>query len=718
LRNLFRAFAAVYRYKAALAGCVVCVLIVGALYSVSIGTMLPVIKTLISDEGLHGWVRGLRAESRLGANLRREYGRDAGLRIIRLRAGSPLAAEPASAVEGSVITAIEGVPLAGAEPTDAAVIRLLEAPPGQAVVLTVMTASGQATARVVPWDEPAPLRLIAWIADRLPEGGASAQLAALSWILGFFILVVGLGAAMQYLQDYITLRITLRAVMDLRCRAFDSIVRRPLADVQRIGGQELTGRFSVDFEDLRGTFVIMLGQTMREPIKAAAALALAFYVDWVLALVCLLLVPPALGAVRLLSRRLYQRAHHAMSAAAGLLATFQEVVFNLRAVKAYAAENHERRRFLNVSRDNVEKSALAASFHTAAPPLTEFLTSAGAALLALLAASLVVTGRMERESFFAFLVCVVALAEPIRRLTPVLATLRRGDVAARRIFELIDADAENAVDGRRVVGADVGPLRRAIGFEAVGFRYSDNNPWVLRDVSVEFPAGGTVALVGPNGSGKTTLISLIPRLYEPCGGRILWDGVDTRTLDLTRLRRRIGLVTQEALIFKDTAHRNIAYADDDCPREKVVQAARRARADDFIRALRDNAGRTGYDALLAEQGQSLSGGQRQRIALARAILRDPSVLILDEATSQIDSESEALIREALLEFGRGRTVIVIAHRLSTVRHADRIVVLDEGRVRAVGTHERLLAECELYRRLCEHQLVESPTPSGPRTEAS
>lgn len=711
MRSLFRAFSGVFRYKAALCASVTCVLFLGVLYSVGIGTMLPVIKTLISDDGLHGWVRGMRAESRLGASLRREEGPTGGLRVARVDAGSPLADDALFTDGGVRITAIDGVPVVGADRPDAAVVRLLERGPGESVELTAARDVGGApvSVRVVPRPEPSLLKAAGAIADRLPEGGPAEQLQTLTWVLGFFVAVAGAGAALQYVQDYLTWRICNRTVADLRCRAFDALVRRSVGDVQRAGVHELQGRFVTEYDELRGAFVLMLGQTLREPIKAAAALVLAFYVNWIMAVACLVLVPPALLIIRLVNRRLQQKSWRIMASAGRIQAVIQETLAGIRVVKAYTAENRERRRFLAVNREQLEAAAAAARSVSAAGPLTEFLTSAGAAGLAIFAAYLVMHGSLARDSFFAFLLCVVALADPIRKSTPVWSIFKRADAAASRVFDLINAPPEGTdADGRSPVGADVAPLSRELTFEGVGFSYSAGGPQVLADVSLTVPAGTTFALVGPNGSGKTTLVSLIPRLFQPTRGRLLWDGRDLRELDLMRLRRRIAVVTQEAVIFKDTVHNNIAYGEEDCPRERVIEAARRARCHDFIVGLRDAAGAAGYDAELAEQGQSLSGGQRQRITLARAILRDPSVLILDEATSQIDSESEALIREAIAEFGRGRTVIVIAHRLSTVRHADRIAVLEDGRLAAVGAHAELLGGCDLYRRLCEHQLVEVP----------
>jgi ABC-type multidrug transport system fused ATPase/permease subunit len=324
---------------------------------------------------------------------------------------------------------------------------------------------------------------------------------------------------------------------------------------------------------------------------------------------------------------------------------------------------------------------------------------------------------MAIEDFFAYLFCLAAIFDPLRKATTAMGRLRRAEAAARRIFDVIDAPSEADEATASLPGAetrDCPALTGDLEFQDVSFAYREDAPEVLRGVRLTIRAGETVAFVGPNGSGKTTLVSMVPRLYLPTRGQILWNGTDLREFSVRRLRRQIGLVTQDAIIFKGTVHDNIALDDPEIPREAVVRAARKARADEFIAELRDAEGNTGYDAVLAEHGHSLSGGQRQRIALARAILRDPSVLILDEATSQIDSRAEALIQEALAAFTQGRTTLVIAHRLSTVQHADRIVVMDGGAVAAVGTHAELAGSCGLYRDMCEQQfLTPAPKPDAP-----
>jgi subfamily B ATP-binding cassette protein MsbA len=329
-------------------------------------------------------------------------------------------------------------------------------------------------------------------------------------------------------------------------------------------------------------------------------------------------------------------------------------------------------------------------------PLMEILSGTGLTLLFVYAARRIAAGAMTAGDFLSFLIALLTMYAPIKNITKVNLSLQQAISSAARIFEVIDR--EN--DVREAPGAPpLPPIRRGIRFEDVTFRYDDTD--VLHAVTFEVPAGSTVALVGPSGAGKTTLANLLPRLYDPTGGRITIDGTDVRGVTLSSLRAQMALVTQEMNLFNGTARSNIAYGRADADDAAVVEAARRARADDFLRALPD-----GYDTAVGEDAGRLSGGQRQRLSIARAFFRNAPILILDEATSQLDAESEAAVAEALATLMRGKTTLVIAHRLSTVRRADRIVVLDAGRIVDQGTHAELLARGGLYRRLYEMQFFD------------
>jgi ABC-type multidrug transport system fused ATPase/permease subunit len=731
LRDFLRAFAFVLRYRVWLGWCAVAVTAIGLLYSVGIGAMLPVLKIMISEEGLHGWVRQVRAESRLGVTLQRPQDRQGRwLAVLSVRPG---AAAEGTLSPGDRIVAAGGVSVA--EDSEGALAALTAPAEPHAVALSVEPAAGgPARGLAVPvGEEPWWSRQAGSAVAMLPEGGPDAKMRSLILVLAGLLALNFLSGAARFVQEYLVELIASRAVMDIRCTAFDRVVHGKLGGPDGVltrGTNDVLGRFGREYEDIREGFTQVLGRLMREPIKMAAVIVFAFVLDWRLTLACVVAVPVAAGVIRKFGKKMTKAARRSLEAVGDMTGLVQQALLGLRVIKAYTSEGRERRRFLRANRTYVRHTMSFARVQALSGPLMEFLGASGAAVMAVLAAYLVFSGAMSREHFFAFLVCMVALADPARKLSGVSARVRKADAAAKRVFELIDRPTEERLkaEGGRLnepappPGAEtpqppalglqpsraVGPLREALVFEGVGFRYGEGKEEALAGIDLTIRAGEIVAVVGPNGCGKTTLLSLVPRFLDPTRGRLLWDGTDLRAVAPAALRKRIGLVTQDAVIFKDSVHENIAYGEVGCPREAVVAAARRARADGFIETLRDSAGRTGYDAMLTELGQNLSGGQRQRIALARAMLREPSVLILDEATSQIDSESEALIQEALAGFAKGRTVLVIAHRLSTIQSADRIVVMDAGRIAADGRHAELLRSSPLYRRLCEGQFLADP----------
>jgi ATP-binding cassette subfamily B protein/subfamily B ATP-binding cassette protein MsbA len=382
----------------------------------------------------------------------------------------------------------------------------------------------------------------------------------------------------------------------------------------------------------------------------------------------------------------------------------QETFQGIRVVKAFTMEPRERRRFKSATREYYRKALLVVNIEAMASSTVELLgvTAVAGALLA--GAYLVLKGQtslfgikmsdqpLEAGTLLQLYAFLVAIADPVRKLSSVYTRMQSGFAAADRVFILMDRQPRirSNSDGRRLHGVHLG-----IEFRDVCFSYEPGQP-ILTNLNLKVRAGETVALVGKNGCGKTTLVGLLPRFYDPDHGSILIDGMDIRKVNLRCLRRHIGVVTQEAILFEDTIYNNIAYGCRRARVEQVEAAAKKANAHDFIMSLSN-----GYQTRLGEAGSKLSGGQRQRIALARAILRDPSILILDEFTSQSDSEAEADIHRALREFKRDRTVFVITHRLHTLEIADRIVVMDDKHIIAIGTHVELLASCPIYQRLHE-----------------
>jgi subfamily B ATP-binding cassette protein MsbA len=366
-------------------------------------------------------------------------------------------------------------------------------------------------------------------------------------------------------------------------------------------------------------------------------------------------------------------------------------------VKGYGQENYERRRLFAVDHQVLLQQVKMGRIEAFASPTLETMGFI-AVMLAILyfGRGVLAQGAEEKlPDFLAMVVCLGAMFDPIRKLSTVYPKIQRANAAADRVFELLDSPSEDDQDEGR---PKLGPIRESVEIENVKFTYPEANRPALRGVSLKVSKGETVALVGPNGSGKTSLVSLLPRFFPFQEGRILIDGQDITQVSLQSLRQQFSLITQESVLFPDTIRANIAYGSQQATDAEVKDAACKAFADEFIQQLPK-----GYDTVIGERGATLSGGQRQRLAIARAILKNAPILIFDEATSQVDPESEKKIHDALDAFLRGRTAFVIAHRYATISEADRIAVMDDGQIIAVGTHEALLGSCQLYRRLYETQ---------------
>ncbi|GJM20031.1 MAG: ABC transporter permease [Phycisphaeraceae bacterium] len=530
-----------------------------------------------------------------------------------------------------------------------------------------------------------------WI-DELPPGTFTAMV----WIVGGLGVLTVIGAAANFAHQYLALSAVFRAVARIRERLFERVVHLPLGTIVTGGASDPVSRVINDTEALAQGFTSLLSKAVAQVTKGAAGLIAAFVIDWRLALAAMLVAPALAVVIRKLGKRIRRAARSALVGRAGLYRAAGESIGGMRVVKVHGTEDHETGLFNVISREVLDQQLRVRTARALASPLVEVLAMFVLGGLALVAVKLILDGHLNVEDFLLTFAALGVAGASLKPVTGLLNDIQQSSAAADRIVHLLDADIEPGHDGKPKLARH----KEMVAFEGVSVTYPGADTPAIDGVSVDVKFGQTVAFVGPNGSGKTTLLSLVPRLFDPSAGRVVVDGTDIAGVDVTSLRAQIGVVTQETVLFARPLRDNIAYGMEGVSDEAIMEAVRRARAEEIVEALPD-----GLGTVLGEQGLTLSGGQRQRLAIARAILRDPAILILDEATSMIDAHSEALIAEAIDEFSAGRTCLIVAHRLSTVMRADSIVVLDAGRVVDRGTHAQLLERCEVYGRLAKHQLV-------------
>ena len=486
-----------------------------------------------------------------------------------------------------------------------------------------------------------------------------------------------------------------RVTRDMRNDIYAHLLHLGFPFFQRTRTGQVISRVTNDVEQMRGIVTGNVSKLISQVFQAAATLVVMVGLSWKLTLVSALFLPPMLGLWARLRKRLRRGVLKVLNATGEVASQVQETVSGIRLVKASGAEEWETERFRRLTRGQYKAWVRNERWRKFFPPATEMITATSILALLWYGSYLVLEERsLEATAFLVFLTLAGRLMSPVKFIAQFPSVVQPGLAAAERAFELMDAPVEvkDAPGALPVTG-----FREEVRFEGAGFAYAPGVP-VLTGIDLCIRPGEVVALVGPSGAGKSTLADLLPRFHDVTEGRITLDGADLRELRLAELRGLLGIVTQETILFHDTVRANIAYGVPDAPRERVEAAARAANAHDFIASLPE-----GYDTVLGEKGTRLSGGQRQRIAIARALFRNPPILILDEATSALDTESERLVQQAIDEVMAGRTVLVIAHRLSTVRRADQIVVLEGGRIVQRGTHDELLARGGTYRRLYEMQ---------------
>ena len=690
-------------------------ILISILFSLSFMTIVPLLKLMMGEEGLHGWADRKVCERRYGIKFytpeRIDFvdpnKPDIAYYLIVTRVDPDGHAEDSGLSEQDWIVGA-GSSLAGEVEDKVIASRLLEE-------LAMAGDNEKIPVRYKRFDESGGFELQDGVLDsgrrpfyldsvqgllsllpreQTPENKTRA-VSIIIIMMGIFTVV---RCTARFYQQYMAEKVVQTAVVNLRKDVFSHVLDMPVRFFESEHPSDTVSRLIRDTSQLASGAKAMFGKALREPLKAMALIASAMIIDFKLTVIFLCSAPFVMVVIGQLGRKIKRATKKSLISWSLMLAKLKEAFTAIKIVKVYNRQDHENVNFDGINKGLIKQLFRIAKIDAATGPIMEVLgmVAGGAALL--FGAHWVARQEIDASEFITLVAILGTAAEAIRKSSDIWNKIQQANAAAERVYAIIDLESE----AESPAAHELGPLKYKIEFKDIVFTYPGSETPALKQVNLSVEAGHNIALVGPNGSGKTTLANLIPRFYDPDSGRILIDGKYIREAKLKDLRSQIGMVTQNVITFNDTIAGNIAYGKPGATEEEIIAAAKRSFAHEFVAPLP-----RGYDTMIGEDNTGLSGGQLQRIVIARAILKNPAILIFDEATSQVDADSEAKIHNAIEEIMQDRTCFIIAHRFSTVITADVIVVMDDGQIVAQGQHNELMRTCPLYQSLYETQLVKA-----------